>query len=77
MKRNARGFAIYTEFVDTYANEVRVQESSSIVRRCWIFCRPTPDSQFEHYERAPAPHLTPAQARRVARALLRFAGGKQ
>lgn len=78
MKRTPRGFGIYTEFVDGYRNEVRVQMSSSAMGRyVWIFCNPTEGSQFEQHDKSPAPHLTPAQARRVARALLRFAKGQE
>lgn len=76
MKRTPRGFAVFTEFIDGYRNEVRVQESSSAEGRfVWVFCKPAEGSMFEEHEKSPAPHLTPAQARRVAKALLRFADG--
>lgn len=63
MKRAKNGLMILTEFRDTYGAVVTVQHSSAIEPRCWIFCEGTQS----------APHLSPAQARRVAKALLRFA----
>lgn len=79
MKRTARGFSIYTEFNDHNGQEVRVQESSEAFhKRCWIFC--TKDGLDCHVHlgthQAYSPYLTPAQARMVARALLRFADSK-
>ena len=68
MKKTSRGFNIYTEFRDTYKSEVRVQESSSACApRVWIFCESAPGNKDM------SPHLSPAQARRVAKALLKFA----
>lgn len=70
MKRDNRGFGIYTEFKDLYGNNVVVKQSSSAQHdACWIFCNDPADKN------SPAPHLSRAQARRVAAALLRFAGG--
>lgn len=84
MKRTPRGFAVYTEFVDTYGNRVRVQKSSSAgVRRCWIFTNYPDGAKFKPHAPSPGgittpePHLSPAQARRVAKALLRFADGEE
>ena len=76
MKRTSRGFAIYTEFKDTYDQDVRVQESSSAEgRRCWIFCQKDGRDGLIHLGewQAYSPHLSPKQALRVARALTRFA----
>ena len=71
MKRTARGFLVYTEFTDDSGNRVRVQESSSATaRRCWIF------AQDREGRDAVSPHLSSAQARRIAKALLRFAEPK-
>jgi hypothetical protein len=81
MKRTSRGFAVFTEFVDTYGNKVRVQQSSAAgVDRCWIFSNYPDGSSAKHHGAtgelvSPSPHLTRAQARRVAKALLRFADG--
>ena len=73
MKRTSRGFRIYTTLVDTYGNTVRIQESSAAFkRRCWIFTSGEPSRDKGN---PPAPHLSPAQARRIAAALLRFADG--
>jgi len=70
MKRTARGFAIYTEFTDAYGRQVRVQKSSSAEhKRVWVFCEDTVGG----VTRDRSPHLSPAMARRVAKALLRFA----
>ena len=72
MKRTNRGFAIYTEVTDTYRNRCRVQASSAAGgRRVWIICKAGPTWGGS----APHPHLSPAQARRIAKALLRFAKG--
>ena len=79
MKRNTCGRKIYTKLVDTYGNSVVVQESGSVLRRCWLFCKTSAGEQvILHLGRhcAISPHLSPANARRVAKALLRFADGK-
>lgn len=92
MKRTARGFAIYTEFTDTYGAEVSVYESSAAgVRRCWVAARgggtlgarqrelskedPRQPGQNIVNDNTSA-HLSPEQARRMAKALLRFADGE-
>lgn len=95
MKRNARGFAVYTEFADTCGASVSVHQSSVAgVRRCWVTASggsTLGDKQRQMHENAKAigfrmpgqdivndntaAHLTPAQARRLAKALLRFANG--
>ena len=73
MKRTPRGFVVFTQFIDSYHNEVRVQESSNAEGRfVWVFCSPSKGSTFGESD-SPSPHLTPAQARRVAKALLKFA----
>lgn len=72
-----RGFTIYTEFADTYDNQVRVQESSAgCGPRVWIFSNNAQgESAIIHLgsPQACTPHLDPKQAREVARALLEFA----
>lgn len=82
MKKTKRGFGIYSEFKDTYGNTVRVQESSSAMKHCcWVFTsnRNGEDGIFDQatgkYISA-TPHLTKAQARRLANALLKFADSK-
>lgn len=93
MNRTARGFAVFTEFVDTYGATVTVQKSSSAgVRRCWVSARggrTLGSRQLELSKESPeqpghmivndntTAHLTPAQARRLATALLRFADGAE
>ena len=75
MKRTQRGFGIYAEFVDTYGQEVRVQQSSSAeADRVWIFCNKDGKSGFEKSGEihSYSPHLSRAQAIRLAKALLRF-----
>ena len=81
-KRTERGFAIYGEVRDNRGNVTRVQESSIAAGPyCYLFvhdaegrgARPDPTSPTGAF--APAPHLTRAQARRLAKALLRFADG--
>ena len=75
VKRTARGFIEYVELKDTYGTMVRVQESSSILRRVWIFANKDGKDAHIHLgqPQAYSPHLSPQQARRVAHALLRFA----
>jgi len=79
MKKTNRGFPIYSEFKDTYKNTIRVQMSSSACApRCWVFVKDKDgnDGVFDkatgQYISATA-HLSKAQARRLARALLKFA----
>lgn len=78
-KRTPRGFAIYGEYKDSTGQTVRIQESSSCAGpRVWIFCNdPDGNSAVMHLGQPTSrcPQLTPAQARRVAAALLRFADG--
>jgi hypothetical protein len=71
-----RGLVEYCEIEDAYANRIRVQTSSSVEPRAWIFVK------NEHGEdgifhlgrwQGASPHLSPSQARRLAKALLRFA----
>lgn len=70
MKRTDRGFDIYGEYKDSYGCLVRIQESSVAAKHCvWIF---TVDSLGVNA----SPHLTKSQARRVAKALLKFADGE-
>lgn len=84
-----RGFATYATFTDSYGAEVRVQRSSSASgRRCWVFVSggstlsPRQKALSEESPEQPgdrivndhtAAHLTPAQARKLAEALLYFA----
>lgn len=80
MKRTHRGFSIFTDFKDTYGQDVCVQKSSNAEKNCvWIFCNKEGKSTFEHLGTAQSysPHLSKVQARRVAKALLRFAGGEK
>jgi len=73
MKKNDRGFKIYTEFKDTYGHKIRVQQSSSACAdRVWIFAEPNEDAS----ERSPSPHLSRQQARWLGKALIKFADGK-
>ena len=36
-RANERGFIVYDEFLDTYGGSVRVQESSHVEPRVWVF----------------------------------------
>jgi hypothetical protein len=79
-KRTPRGFAIYGEYKDSRDNTVRIQESSSAAGpHVWIFVKNKDGAEvIEHLgnHMAVSPHLTPAQARRVANALLKFANAR-
>ena len=75
MKKTNRGFPIYTEFKDSYQQEVRVQQSSSMERaHAWIFCKKDGQDGVFHLGRwqSYSPHLTVAQAKRVRMALKKF-----
>jgi hypothetical protein len=77
MKRTQRGFAIYGAYKDSRNNVVRIQESSSAAGpHVWIFTNDRDGRDAIIHLGQPhsvSPHLTPAQARRVAQALERFA----
>ena len=75
-KTTARGFRIYGEYKHTRGT-VRIQQSSASGHPCvWIFSRnQNGEDATIHMGGATShpPHLTKAQARRVAKALLEFA----
>lgn len=77
MKRTQRGFRIYGEYKVSRLCTVRIQESSSAAGRfVWIFCHNEKgEDAIVHLGKphAVSPHLSRAQARRVANALLKFA----
>ena len=76
MKKTSRGFDIYCELKDTRGCEVRVQQSSSAEEDAvWIFCNKEGKDAIIHLGEplAYSPHLTKSQARKVAKALLKFA----
>lgn len=73
MKKTARGFNVYSEFRDTYGQKIAVVESSAATQHCvWIQteARPSEPEAQNNF-----PHLNKVQARRVAKALLKFADG--
>jgi len=79
VKKTDRGFKIYSQSKDTYKNTITIQESSAACRpRCWIFVHNKDglagswDASTGSYISVAA-HLSPSQARRVAKALLKFA----
>ncbi len=79
MKRTQRGFSIYGAYKDSRGNTVRVQQSSACGGPfVWLFVKDAQGREvYEHMGQhtAVSPHMTRAQARRVAQALLRFADG--
>ena len=84
MKRTARGFAIYTEFHDQHGNEVRLQRSSAIgPRAAYLFTHFEDGTDHRPHPPSPGgiivanPYLSPKQARRLAKALLKFADGAE
>lgn len=79
MKRTPRGFAVYSQMKDRKGQEVRVQMSSEMGGPfCWIFCKKDGADGVMHLGnwQSFSPYLTRAQARRVAKALLKFADGE-
>ena len=79
MRKTHRGFGIYSEFKDTYGNTIIVQESSAATKHCcWVFTtnREGKCGTFNQATQSfisASPHLTKAQAKRLAKALLKFA----
>lgn len=66
-QKTERGFVVYDEFKDRYDSTITIQESSIAFEPCvWIFAK-NPNSKDE-----PSPHLTPAQAERLIKALQQF-----
>lgn len=79
MKKTNRGFSIYKEIKDSYGSTVTVQESSAATQHCcWIFTNDHRGDDVvdcvgaKNNRQSVSPHLTKAQARRVAKALLKF-----
>jgi hypothetical protein len=81
VKRTPRGFSVYGEYKDANNQTVRIQESSRADGPLvWIFCNDADGSDAVMHLGKPtarSPHLTKAQARRVAKALLKFADGEK
>jgi hypothetical protein len=73
-KYTERGFRNYTAFKDTYANDVVVRESSSMLPRVWIFCSKDGEDGRMHLGawQGHSPHLSVTQAKRVIAALQKF-----
>jgi len=72
MKKTPRGFRIYLEFSDTYQSRVRVQMSSSVQKRCWIFVKNEGKNPLSNMVTDGAIHLDQRQARWVIKALQKF-----
>lgn len=71
-----RGLVEYAAIVDTHDQIVTVQSSSSIDAACWIFCRDR--EGFDRFDKVKpggvrSPHLSPRQAKRLARMLIKWA----
>ena len=80
MKKTGRGFTIYSEIKDAFGQTITVQESSNAEKHCvWIFAKnrfgdEVVDCVGAKYNfSAVSPHLTKSQARKLAKALLKFA----
>ena len=71
-KKTNRGFPIYSEFVDTYKSNVRVQMSSSVVKRCWIFVENDGKSPESNLVIDGAIHLNERQAKLIIKGLEKF-----
>lgn len=79
MKKTNRGFNIYSEIKDTHFNTITVQQSSdACIDACWIFVK-NKEGKDGVWDKATGQwvsstaHLTKAQAKRVAKALMKFA----
>lgn len=80
MRKTNRGFKIYGEYKDSKGSMVKIQESSAMGGPyVWIFCKDYKGNDVNDCVGATdnrisvSPHLSRAQARRVAKALLEFA----
>jgi hypothetical protein len=71
MKKTNRGFRIYSEFKDTYGADVRVQMSSNVLKRCWIFVKGGMQKEYADKNDGSL-HLSEAQAKRLITALQKF-----
>lgn len=74
MKKTQRGFKVYSEFVDSYKSNVVVQESSSVLERCWIFVTNDGKTPGSNLVTDGAIHLTKGQAKFLIKALTKFIG---
>lgn len=72
MRKTNRGFKIYSEFTDTYQSKVRVQESSSVLKRCWIFVENDGKHPRSNLVTDGAIHLNTRQAKWIINALEKF-----
>ncbi len=72
MKKDHRGFRIYTQFKDTYKSDVMVKMSSSVMKRCWIFVHNEGDQPGSSLMTDGAIHLNQDQAKRLIKALEAF-----
>lgn len=73
MKKNYRGFRVYTEFIDTYKSKITVQESSSACyERCWIFINNDGKHPESNLVTDGAAHLSKQQAKWLVKALQKF-----
>lgn len=68
-----RGFAIYDHFTDDHGHTLRVQESSSVEAKVWVFIEDTRDLPSPPYCTTPDHlHLNFEQAQRLRNALNTF-----
>lgn len=71
MKKDPRGFHIFSEFTDTYGANVHIKMSSSALKRCWIFVEGGKDKEYAETNQG-AIHLNVRQAKLVIAALQKF-----
>jgi hypothetical protein len=83
IERDQRGFVVFTRLHDERGCKVVVKESSAMGRkRAWIFVGGGSSninlvSTRPEMEAMAGAHITPREARRIAKALLRFADGSR
>lgn len=71
-KTTNRGFSIYGEFADTYGSKVKIQQSSSVSKRCWIFVNNDGKTQGSNLKTDGAIHINAAQAKKIIKSLEKF-----
>lgn len=77
MKKTSRGFDIYSEFIDLYGSNVRIQKSSiDGLDACWIFVENEGTRNCPDYKTDGAIHLDKKQAQVIIEALKVFCKGK-
>lgn len=72
MKKDPRGFDVFSEFTDTYKSKVEIKMSSAVAKRCWIFVKNDGKHPESNLVTDGAIHLNEYQAQLMIKALQKF-----